>query len=66
MYENWKLEKAVYWYNGDDPEKQAAAEQASEEYTIVANWCNENGNYTIADTGEYYEVVPVEQGVNND
>lgn len=43
-YTNWKILKT------DLPEKQ-------EEYTAVAEWCNENGQYTIEDDGTYYKVV---------
>ena len=44
MYENWKILKS------DLAEKQ-------EEYTAVAEWCNESGQYTIEDDGTYYKVV---------
>lgn len=43
-YTNWKVLKK------DLPEKQ-------EEYTAVAEWCNESGQYTIEDDGTYYKVV---------
>lgn len=46
MYENWKVKKSEF-----NPE----------EYEAVANWCNETGQYTIIDDGEYYRVIPVEQ-----
>ena len=57
-YENWKVLKSVINYSGDDEEKQKAAQAAQEEYTAVAEWCNENG-YMIAETELYYEVQPV-------
>ena len=44
MYENWKILKS------DLAEKQ-------EEYTAVAEWSNESGQYTIEDDGTYYKVV---------
>lgn len=28
-------------------------------YTAAAQWCNENGNATIEDKGDYYEVVAI-------
>jgi hypothetical protein len=43
-YENWKILKS------DLEEKQ-------EEYSEVAAWCNENGQYTIEDDRTYYKVV---------
>jgi hypothetical protein len=36
----------------DLPEKQ-------DEYTTVAEWCNESGQYTIEDDGIYYKVVAI-------
>ena len=30
-----------------------------EEYSQVAEWCNENQKYTIEDMGEYYAVVKI-------
>ena len=44
-YSDWKILKS------DLPEKQ-------EEYTAVADWCNESGQYHIEEQGEYYAVVP--------
>lgn len=44
MYEDWKILKTEL------DEKQ-------EEYSTVAEWCNENQEYHIEDTGEYYKVV---------
>lgn len=43
-YTNWKILKTEL------DEKQ-------EEYTAVAEWCNESGQYTIEDDGTYYKVV---------
>ena len=45
-YTNWKILKS------DLDEKQ-------EEYTTVAEWCNESGQYTIEDDGTYYKVVAI-------
>lgn len=42
-YSNWKI-------------KQSELEEKQEEYSEVADWCNENG-YTIEDDGVYYKVV---------
>jgi hypothetical protein len=44
MYENWKILKSE-------------ADEKAEEYSKVANWCNEGQEYHIEDTGEYYKVV---------
>ena len=44
MYENWKIKKS------DLEEKQ-------EEYSAVAEWCNETGQYTIQEIDEEYCVV---------
>jgi len=57
MYKNWKVLKSVINYIGDDEEKQAQAHSAQEEYTAVAEWCNESGKYSIEDDGTYYKVV---------
>ena len=43
-YSNWKILKTYL------PEKQ-------EEYTAVAEWCNESGQYHIEEQGDYYAVV---------
>lgn len=43
-YSNWKILKS------DLDEKQ-------EEYSQVAEWCNENQQYTIEDDGTYYKVI---------
>lgn len=59
-YSNWKVLKSVINYKGDDEEKQAQAQAAQEQYSEVAQWCNESGQYTIEETKLYYEVQPVE------
>ena len=46
MYENWKILKSE-------------ADEKAEEYSAVANWCNENGQYTIEEQGEYFAVVEI-------
>lgn len=56
MFKDWKVEKSVINYSGDDEEKQAEAEDARKEYSEVAKWCNENQEYSIQENGEYYEV----------
>lgn len=43
-YSNWKILKSEL------PEKQA-------EYSAVATWCNESGEYHIEDDGVYYKTV---------
>ena len=43
MYENWKILKADL--NND-----------LEEYSNVAQWCNENQQYIIIEDGDYYKV----------
>lgn len=58
-YKNWKIEKSVINYTGQDEEKQKAAQAAQDEYTAVAEWCNESGQYTIEDDGTYYKVVAI-------
>ena len=47
-YENWQIEKERIIL-GD--------ESALEEYNAAAAWCNESGQYTIIDDGEFYRVV---------
>lgn len=44
MYENWKILKTEL-------------EDKQEEYTAVAEWCNESGEYHIEDDGEFYFVT---------
>ena len=44
MYENWKILKSE-------------ASEKADEYSQVAEWCNDGGEYHIEDTGEYFEVV---------
>ncbi|MBQ9271104.1 MAG: hypothetical protein IJ218_02415 [Alphaproteobacteria bacterium] len=43
-YTNWKILKID-------------ADEKADEYAEVAEWCNQNGQYTIEDDGEYYKVV---------
>ncbi len=46
MFENWEMKKIDF---------------KPEEYEAVANWCNEAGQYTIVEAGDFFKVVPVEQ-----
>lgn len=46
MYENWKILKTE-------------ADEKADEYSQVAEWCNESGKYTIEDDGTYYKVVEI-------
>lgn len=59
-FSDWKVLKSVINYRGDDEEKQAEAQAAQEEYTAVAEWCNENQQYTIGEDDTYYmtEALP--------
>jgi hypothetical protein len=57
-YANWKVLKSVINYDGDDPEKQAAAKQAYEDMSNAIAWCNEN-NYTINEDDLYYFTVQI-------
>lgn len=43
-YSNWKILKSE-------------ADEKAEEYSNVADWCNEGGEYHIEEQGEYYAVV---------
>jgi hypothetical protein len=45
-YSNWKILKTE-------------ADEKADEYSQVAEWCNENGQYTIEDDGTYYKVVEI-------
>ena len=58
-YSDWKVLKSVINYNGDDPERIAAAEAAQAEYAEVAAWCRNGCNYTIEETAMLYEVQAV-------
>lgn len=44
VYTNWTMQKS---------------ELNDEEYSQVADWCNENQTHTIEDMGEYYAVVKI-------
>lgn len=44
MYTKWTMQKS---------------ELNDEEYSQVAEWCNENQTHTIEDMGEYYAVVKI-------
>ena len=46
MYKNWKILKSEL-------------NQKQEEYSKVAQWCNETQEYTIEDDGECYKVVKI-------
>lgn len=46
-YSNWKILKTE-------------ADEKADEYAEVAEWCNENGQYTIEDDGTYYKVAEIE------
>lgn len=56
-YSDWKVLKSVINYTGNDEEKQAAAQAAQEEYSEVAEWCNENQQYSISEDEIYYMTV---------
>lgn len=45
-YKNWKILKTE-------------AEEKADEYSQVAEWCNENGQYTIEDDGKFFKVVEI-------
>ena len=47
-FENWKIEKQRII------EEEAAA---LEEYSAAAAWCNESGQYTIIEDGDFYKVI---------
>lgn len=44
MYENWKMLKSEI-------------NEKTEEYSEVAAWCNQSGEYHIEDDGTYYKVA---------
>ena len=44
MYENWKILKSE-------------ADEKAEEYSQVAEWCNEGQEYHIEEVGDEYQVV---------
>lgn len=46
MFKDWKILKKDY------PEH-------ANEYSTVAQWCNDSGEYTIIDDDEYYRVVHI-------
>lgn len=52
-YENWTMAKSRIWNNPDTDDQQTALN----EYAAVAYWCNESGQHTIIEDGEFYKVV---------
>lgn len=56
-YSDWKVLKSVINYDGNDEEKQEEAKAAQEEYTEVAYWCNDGGEYMIVEDELYYKTV---------
>lgn len=48
-YENWKVSKADY----------QESEELQEEYSKVAEWCNNSGKYQIQEVGDEYCVVKI-------
>lgn len=57
MYENWKVAKSVLNPTEYTEEAEKKAQEAQEEYTNVAKWCNEGQQYHIEDIGDYYATV---------
>ena len=58
MYTNWKIAKNIINpKNINDEETRKKAEEAQNEYTEVAKWCNNTQEYHIKDIGDYYAVV---------
>jgi hypothetical protein len=45
-YSKWKI-------------KKSQIEEKQDEYTSVAEWCNESGQYMIVETELYFEVQPI-------
>lgn len=56
-YTNWKIEKSVINYTGQDEEKQKAAQAAQKQADLVNDWCNQN-NYMIDEDEMYYFTTP--------
>lgn len=56
MYQNWKIEKNKIW--NFIPENDETNPYQNE-YSLVAEWCNENQQYRIEEDGEYYKVCPI-------
>ena len=48
-YENWKVSKADY----------QESEKVQEEYSKVAEWCNNSGEFQIQEIGDEYCVVKI-------
>ena len=53
MYENWKILKTEL-------------EEKQEEYSTVAEWCNDSEGYYISEVGDYYMVVKREPHIPTD
>lgn len=46
-YANWKI-------------KKSELDEKLDEYSQVAEWCNDSGEYTITEDSRYYKVAPIE------
>lgn len=58
MYTEWKVAKDIINPKDlNDEETRKKAEEAQNEYTKVAEWCNQSCEYHIEDIGEYYAVI---------
>ena len=52
MYKNWQIAKSAL-------ENEETSEQAQQEYSKVAQWCNDGQQYRIIEDGDYYKVEPI-------
>jgi len=59
MYADWKVKKElIYGYDNPTEEQRKEMEEAQNEYSKVAEWCNQSQEYHIEDTEDgYFSVV---------
>lgn len=59
MYADWKVKKElIYGYDNPTEEQRKEMEEAQNEYSKVAEWCNQGQEYHIEDTEDgYFSVV---------
>lgn len=70
MYENWKMLKKSLLEHQDKPDVTISIMNEEnpfrKEYSDVARWCNNSGNYYIVDDGEYYKVEKIPESTEEE
>jgi hypothetical protein len=58
-YSNWKVNKSVINYIGNDADKIKKANEARQQYSDALDWCIATSGYYIAEDNTYYKVAPI-------